>query len=167
VEFELQQLLDSINDSVRGMSINDLKRHVEGKWSAAEILEHLCLTYRGTIKGFERCLEAGRPVAGKPDLKQRMATVAVTQFGYFPRGRPAPEPTVPRGMPAEEVVAEISVRLAAMDELIARAEKKYGSKTLVLDHPVLGPLTARQWRRFHCVHGRHHVRQIRHMRGLG
>jgi len=25
---------------------------------------------------------------------------------------------------------------------------------------VLGPLTASQWRKFHWIHGRHHVKQI-------
>jgi hypothetical protein len=29
-----------------------------------------------------------------------------------------------------------------------------------LDHPFIGPLTADQWRKFHWVHGRHHIRQM-------
>jgi hypothetical protein len=47
-----------------------------------------------------------------------------------------------------------------MDEIIRRAEQRYGRRTRLVDHPVLGPLTARQWRKFHWVHGRHHVAQI-------
>jgi hypothetical protein len=30
-----------------------------------------------------------------------------------------------------------------------------------MDHLILGPLTAGQWRKFHWVHGQHHARQIR------
>jgi hypothetical protein len=30
----------------------------------------------------------------------------------------------------------------------------------MLDHPILGPLTVDQWRKFHVVHTEHHVRQI-------
>ncbi|MGZ7099671.1 MAG: DUF1569 domain-containing protein [Candidatus Angelobacter sp.] len=33
-----------------------------------------------------------------------------------------------------------------------------------MDHPVLGPLTAAEWRKFHLVHGLHHVKQIRSLR---
>jgi hypothetical protein len=61
---------------------------------------------------------------------------------------------------AEKVVAEIGPQIVAMDKAIADCEARYGSRVRVLDHPVLGPLTARQWRKFHLVHGRHHVKQI-------
>jgi hypothetical protein len=53
-----------------------------------------------------------------------------------------------------------------MDELIAKWEARHGKQTRLLDHPVLGPLTARQWRKFHWVHGRHHVKQILRLRGM-
>ena len=53
-----------------------------------------------------------------------------------------------------------------MDEAIAQCEQRYGSRAMVLDHPVLGPLTARQWRKFHLAHGRHHVKQIRERRQM-
>ena len=45
-------------------------------------------------------------------------------------------------------------------QVIAQCEERYGARVKVLDHPVLGPLTAKQWRKFHLIHGRHHVRQI-------
>jgi hypothetical protein len=51
-----------------------------------------------------------------------------------------------------------------MDEVIGQCEARFGKRTRVLDHPVLGPLTARQWRKFHWVHGRHHVKQIQKLR---
>jgi hypothetical protein len=43
-------------------------------------------------------------------------------------------------------------------------EAKFGSRIKVLDHPILGPLSIDQWRRFHLVHGLHHVKQIRRLR---
>jgi hypothetical protein len=67
-------------------------------------------------------------------------------------------------MPADKVVAEIASQIAAMGELIAQCEARYGAKTRVMNHPILGPLTARQWRKFHWVHGRHHVKQILNLR---
>jgi hypothetical protein len=51
-----------------------------------------------------------------------------------------------------------------MDKAIAECEASYGNSTLLLDHPILGPLTADQWRKFHWVHGKHHMKQIRGLR---
>jgi len=51
-----------------------------------------------------------------------------------------------------------------MDDMIARCEEKFGSSSKLLDHPILGPLTGAEWRKFHLVHGRHHVKQIRRLR---
>lgn len=160
----LRRLQDAIASATSGMTVEDLTRHPEGKWSAAEVLEHLYLTYTGTIKGFERVEREGKPLARTPTLSDRARTIVVTELGYMPEGRKAPERTRPQGMPAEEVVKEIGRRIAAMDELIAQCEARFGRQVRVLDHPILGPLTARQWRKFHWVHGRHHVKQIWRLR---
>ena len=161
---ELKRLQEALVAAVQGMSLDELKQTRAGKWSAAEILEHLCLTYQGTIKGFQKCLKAEKPLGGNPTLKQRLSIAAVTRFGYLPQGRKAPERTVPRGMPVEQVVEQTISGLSAMNAIIGEAEKKYDKRTRVLDHPVLGPLTAKQWRGFHCTHGYHHVKQIRSLR---
>jgi hypothetical protein len=156
----LERLRQTITSATGDMSVEELTRQPEGKWSVAQVLEHLYLTYTGTQKAFERCLKAGKPLAGIPTLKQRVATTAVTGLGYFPKGRKSPDQVLPRGVLAEKVVAEIGPQIVAMDKAIADCEARYGSRVRVLDHPVLGPLTARQWRKFHLVHGRHHVKQI-------
>jgi hypothetical protein len=160
----LQRLQEAIASATRGMTTEDLRRHPEGKWSVAEVLEHLYLTYAGTVKGFERVLQAGKPLARNPVLMDRMKTFVVTGLGHMPEGRKAPGPTQPCGMPADEVRREIGPQISAMEETIAQCEARFGKRTRVLDHPVLGPLTARQWRKFHWVHGRHHVKQIRKLR---
>jgi hypothetical protein len=51
-----------------------------------------------------------------------------------------------------------------MDDQIAKCEARFGKRTRVLDHPILGPLTGRQWRKFHWVHGQHHLKQIHKLR---
>ena len=55
----LQKLQAEIAAAVAPMSTAQLTAHPPGKWCAAEVLEHLYLTYTGTIKGFERVVEAG------------------------------------------------------------------------------------------------------------
>ncbi len=162
----LERLHQAIASATKDMSSEQLTRRWERKWSVAEVLEHLYLTYTGTQKAFERCLRAGKPLAGVPTFKQRVAATAVTELGYFPNGRKSPEQVLPQGMSTEKILAGIGPQIAAMDQVIAQCEERYGSRIKVLDHPVLGPLTARQWRKFHLAHGRHHVKQIMKQRRL-
>jgi Protein of unknown function (DUF1569) len=167
VDTYLQRLRDAVTSATVGMNAEDLTRHPEGKWSTAQVLEHLYLSYSGTVKGFQRCLEAGKPLARAPLMKDRMRTFVVTGLGHLPTGRQAPERTRPRGMAVDEITRGIAPQILAMDEVIAQCEARFGKCTRVLDHPVLGPLTARQWRKFHWIHGRHHLKQIQKLRGQG
>jgi Protein of unknown function (DUF1569) len=166
MDFYLERLQKAIASETDGMSEEALHWHPEGKWSAAEILEHLYLTYTGTTKGFERCLQSGKPLARLVTLQDRWRTWVVVGLGYLPEGRKAPKNTVPGGSPLPRVQTEVAAKIAAMDAIIASAEEKYGSQTRVLDHPILGPLRGREWRKFHWVHGQHHLRQIRKLRGM-
>jgi Protein of unknown function (DUF1569) len=163
---DFQNLRQAIAEAIQGITEEELLRHPEGKWSVVEVLEHLLLTYKGSIKGFERCLEAGKPLASFPTWKQRLSAALVADMGYFPKGRQAPERTRPRGMPPQQVVAQIFPQIAALDDVIARCEMRYGLRSLLVDHPMLGPLTGRQWRGFHRAHGRHHLKQIHKLKAM-
>jgi hypothetical protein len=164
MDFYLQRLQNAIASVTDGMSAESLLQHPEGKWCTAEVLEHLYLTYTGTIKGFERCLEAGKTLARFPTWNDRFRTFMVVGIGYLPGGRTAPKNATPRGLPPEQVLAEVSEKIVVMDGVIAQAEEKYGKEIKLLDHPILGPLQGREWRKFHWVHGRHHVKQIASLR---
>jgi len=161
----LEELRQALESAVEGMSIEEMSWHPPEKWCAAEVLEHLYLTYTGTIKGFERVLEADKPLVARASMRQRWRTFVVLHFSYLPEGRKAPKQTVPRGLPAEKVRSEVEMKIAAMDVIIAQCETRFGSDK-VLDHPILGPLTVAQWRKFHLIHGRHHVKQILRLRQL-
>jgi hypothetical protein len=163
VDSRLQRLQEEIASAVSSLSDKQLSWHPPGKWRAAEVLEHLYLTYTGTVKGFERVAAAGKPLGSAQSLPQRARTLLVVGFGYFPSGRKAPPMTRPRGLPPEKVLAEIGPKIAEMNDIISRCEEKLGARSKLLDHPVLGPLTANQWRKFHLVHGLHHVKQLRRL----
>jgi hypothetical protein len=47
-----------------------------------------------------------------------------------------------------------------MDTLLDGCRRKFGMER-VTRHPLLGPLRVDQWRRFHVVHGYHHLNQLR------
>ena len=153
--------------AVDGLSAEQMSWHPPGKWCAAEVLEHLYLTYTGTVKGFERVAAAGKSLATSSNWKQRGRTLLVVGFGYFPSGRESPPVARPRGVPQEKVLGEIGAKIAEMDDIIRRCEETLGPRRKLLDHPILGPLTGREWRKFHLVHGRHHMKQIRRLCALG
>ena len=156
----LEQLQTEIALAVAGLTAEQLTWHPPGKWSAAEVLEHLYLTYTGTTKGFSRVLDAGKPLSTTPTWRQRGRRLVLLGFGYLPSGREAPQNTRPRGTPRENLLNEIGPKLTEMDDIIARCEEKLGKQNNLLDHPILGPLTGGQWRKFHLLHGRHHIKQI-------
>jgi len=164
VDAYLERLQQGIASATYGMSREDLRRHPTGKWCALEVLEHLYLTYVGTVKGFERCLHEGKPSAKSPALQDRFKTLIVTGFRHMPEGRKAPERAQPRGMQADELLSDIGPKISAMDDLISQCEARFGRRTRVLDHPILGPLTVGQWRKFHWVHGKHHLKQIQRLK---
>ena len=161
----LERLRQELEDAVGGAGAGDLAKAPAGKWSAAQILEHLFLTYMHTNRGLAKCLEQGAPLATRATLKDRFATVLVVNLGYLPGGRMAPERAVPRGMSPEEAQQAIAPELQKMGLGLDDCERRFGVRTKILDHPILGPLTAEQWRKFHWIHGRHHARQIRERMG--
>ena len=95
----LQQLQKEISSAVEGLSPQQLAWHPPSKWCAAEVLEHLYLTYTGTVKGFERVAEAGKSLATRQSWKQRGRTFVVVGLGYLPSGREAPPVARPRRVP--------------------------------------------------------------------
>ena len=157
----LERLHQELRNALAGASPASMERGPSGKWAAAQILEHLLLTYRGTSKGLAKCLEAGKSLASPGTFRDRARAFVVCNLGYFPSGRKAPERAMPTGMRAEDVQAAIFTALEQMDGVLCQCERQFGTHVKVLDHPVLGPFSVQQWRKFHWIHGHHHIGQIR------
>jgi len=164
MDSRLGTLKQSLQSAVEGMSSEQLSWHLPGKWCAAEVLEHLYLTYVGTTRGLEKVITRGTPLATRPSMEKRMLTFVVTKLGYMPTGREAPPIVQPKGLSAEQVRNEIWTKLAAMDAIIAQCENRFGRHVKLLDHPILGALNAAEWRTLHVVHGRHHEKQLLRLR---
>jgi hypothetical protein len=160
----LRQLQREIGNAISTLEPGQLSWHEPGKWCVAQILEHLYLTYTGTIKGCGRLLEAGRPLASRATFSQRLQSVIVVTLGYLPSGRKSPEVARPRGLPPEKVAGEFQDKIMEMDVALTQCAEKFGTRARVMDHPVLGPFSISQWRKFHLVHGLHHAKQIRNLR---
>jgi hypothetical protein len=135
-------------------------RAADGHWNSLQILEHLMLSYTATTKGLLRTMESGEIDRSGASTGQHLRRFYVLHVGRFPRGVEAPKQTRPKSSLGAEPLRQFNDALVAMDATLADAEKRFGAKARLLRHPVLGPLTAQQWRRFHEVHGRHHLKQI-------
>lgn len=161
----LQKARQEIEEATSGISAEQLSWHPEGKWCSAEVLEHLSLAFAGTAKGMRRALTADAIPPLKRTVKNRVLAFVVADIGYMPTGRKAPPGTIPRGANGGDPVGEILRNLEEMDAALAEVERTKGPRT-TFNHPVLGPLTLPQWRKFHFVHTRHHMQQVRKLREL-
>jgi len=164
VDPHLESLQREIVSALAEFSTEQLAWHPPEKWCAAEVFEHLFLTYTGTIKGMTRMLESGGPHVTPVTWKQLAIRFVLLGLGHMPSGRTAPPFTRPKGLAPEKVLAEIAPRVGEMDGILGCCAEKFGRQRELLDHPVLGPLTAAQWSKFHFVHGMHHLKQVRHLR---
>jgi hypothetical protein len=160
----MHPLLDAtqaaIDSQTAGLNAADLERHPPGKWSPAGILEHLSITFEGTRRNLQKCLDTGARRATRSTLRQRLGVLVVIELGRFPTAAEAPPPTRPKGLSGAAALAAIRRNLPAMDAVMTECEARFGRQGKIADHPLLGPLSLRQWRRFHYVHTRHHMRQI-------
>lgn len=163
----LQDALNEINAATAGMDEAQLLFHPEGKWSSAQVLEHLALAFEHTVRGMDRCLAAGKNLGDEPTVLQRLIHVVVLDLKHFPRGREAPKMVVPEGQGGGlETLARIRTGLVAMDAKLAECRAKLGTSGKLANHPVLGPLSNEQWCTFHYVHTKHHMKQIRVLREM-
>jgi hypothetical protein len=157
----LERLQRELDSTMGGVSATTLSQSSSGKWSVIQIAEHLLLTYKHTARGLAKCLQQGAPLASRATLHNRFASLLVLKLGYLPNGRKSPERAMPQGMLADEVLAGIGEELRKMDSILTECERQFGGRKNIIDHPFIGPLTVGGWRKFHWIHGQHHLRQMR------
>jgi Protein of unknown function (DUF1569) len=161
MESYLKRLQTELKTTIEGATDAAMQKAPEGKWNSDQILEHLYLSYKNTNKGIAKCLETCAPLATGATVKHHLIRSVVLGLGYLPGGFEAPKRVVPRGTALDEVRSRIFSEIESMDAGFTACEQHFGVATKILDNPRLGPLTAKQWRKFHLLHGKHHARQIR------
>lgn len=157
----IQRAVEELDSTTSGLSDAELirLRPVHGKWSAAEVLEHLTLAFTSTTRLMRKVIAEPRAIP-PPTLRQRLKQLVVVGAGYFPSGVQAPEFTKPTGAPLEGIRTRCREALVEMDAALAECERS----RKIAAHPILGPFDVQQWCKFHFVHTRHHMKQIRRMR---
>lgn len=117
-----------------------------GSWSLGQICRHLALALVLTTRSGSR--PGGGPrVADAPELRETRRRFF--ESGRFPEGVPVPSAKLdpPADLDAHAEAETLRKALARF----ASAPGPFG------DHPMLGPLSAEEWARFHGLHCAHHL----------
>ena len=93
-------------------------------------------------------------------MKDKLATFYVARMGFLPSGRKAPKASHPAHGLGVVSLRQFNDALVAMDATLKNAEKRFGSVAKIFDHPVLGPMNTRDWRRFHRTHATPYLKEI-------
>lgn len=165
----LERAVRQIANELRGLDAETTQLHPRGlahKWTAQQVVEHLLLGYRETSAALETRLNKGR-VSRKQTRTylQWSLQLMILSFGALPRGVPALDETMPvkgrfAALDGRQLGELLRQEAEAMDTLLDTCRRRFGIDR-VGAHPWLGPLRVDQWRRFHVVHGVHHVTQLR------
>lgn len=138
------------------------RRPADGGWSPLQILEHLRLSERATLRLFDHLLREAEAQAVGPEESTASVLGSLDRFSLIEPLQPlvAPEPFVPQAAPplAESLAALAEIR----ENLKARLGQGSGRALgqLTFPHPRLGPLDFYQWVLFTGQHEARHTRQI-------
>jgi hypothetical protein len=137
------------------------ERGPTGKWTPAQIVEHLALGLTLSAETFQ-ARRNHAPMSRRPRTPaEQVGRFLIFGLRWFPPGRKAPE----RATPAAQInrasaEAHFVAGLEAWDQ-VDRALLPARRSNLFVKHPRMGDLTIEEWMRFHVIHARHHARQIR------
>ena len=156
---QLSSLESIVLDPLQDISAADWTTAPEGKWSIAQIVEHLAIAFDLVATGFAELSEI--------EASEREATPAQSVLrhtllgsGELPKGMRAPDISHPSDDPDPElVVARFRMGIEQTRELVEDWPEERQVSTF-LRHPVLGDLNLPEWVRFHYVHCTLHARQI-------
>ena len=164
----LERVICQIESEAGGLDAETAQLHpkdLDYRWSAQQVIEHLVLGYRVTSVALENRLNKGRLSRHrkKRTWLQWLLQLMILTFGSWPKGLPAPEETTPDSfgvLNGRKLTDLLRKEIGVMDSLLDQCRRKFGMERIAT-HPLLGPLRVDQWRRYHVVHGYHHLEQLR------
>lgn len=141
------------------------KQQLGGKWSMAEVMQHLYLSARPVV----RLMTGSRDVFDQWGQVDRALlsyeSIATAYQTVLTLGAKAPEPMLPRPEDIDVSKQQMLDRFSAIYEALAEASEGWSVHdldTLQIPHPVLGKLTVREMLYFTSIHTRHHFRLLVH-----
>jgi hypothetical protein len=165
----LERIVLQIAEELRELDRETVQLHPGGhahQWSAHEVVGHLVLGYRKTATALQTRLNKGRTSRNQNRTWLQLCLQwMILSLGNLPRGVPALDETIPKPdsfapMNGQQLGALLRQEMETLDTILDACWREFGVER-VATHPWLGPLRVDQWRRFHAIHGEHHLVQIR------
>jgi len=156
----LGELPDLVLGPLRGRADSEWERGPAGKWTPAQIVEHLALGLTLSAATFQS-RKNHAPMKRRPRTPaEQIARLFIFGLRWFPPGRKAPERTTPPPQVDRKAAeAHFLAGIEAWDQ-VDRALLPERRADLFVKHPRMGDLTVEEWMRFHVIHARHHAKQI-------
>jgi hypothetical protein len=130
----------------------------EGKWSAAQHVEHVGLSYQMVIDGLNGKPPKARLGRLRMFVLRMLVLPAILRSDEFRAGVPAPRETRPMPQPQDRAAVEeiLRSRAASCIEALLAANQR-GAR---IPHPYFGPLPLLSMLRLGTAHTRHHTRIV-------
>jgi Protein of unknown function (DUF1569) len=129
-----------------------------GKWTPAQIAEHLAITYE-----YGRTLAEGKATGGIPfflkPIARRMILDSTLKAGRFTRKGRTPKMFEPSATPpaASVVLSRLENALAGFERAV---QSGLPESRQTLDHPFFGKIATTDYMRLQAIHARHHHAQL-------
>lgn len=147
--------------ALAGRADADWQRAPAGKWTPAQVVEHLAISMNSSAETFERRREYAPMRRRWRGIAERVARAAVLALRWYPQGFRAPAITQPMDRISRgDAESHFREGLRRWD-VLERELLPSRPHDLFVRHPLLGDLTLGEWLRFHLIHARHHAPQIR------
>jgi|GEM_PF-1673850 len=148
IRTELHKALGRFEETLRQEQAHWLAAPAEGRWSPAQVTEHVTIVNEGVARILNLLL-SDKPLRNVPAEPGR------TQDGK----RLAPAALEPgEGQPWAELHPRWQASVSLLDEAVSRLGGADLSRRY--SHPFLGPIDAHDWARMVTYHTRHHRRQL-------
>lgn len=162
----LGELHDLVLGPLRGRPDDDWTRGPTGKWTPAQIVEHLALGITLSAETFLARRNHAPMRRRRRSPAEQVARFFILGLRWFPPGRKAPERTKPAADLTRAVAEPHFLAGLELWDQVDRALLPERRANLFVKHPRIGDLTVEEWMRFHVIHARHHARQIRQRLGI-
>lgn len=130
-----------------------------GKWSPAQIAEHVALAYELSRKALTGSFPGTSAPAFLRPLIRRFFLAPVLRRGAFGRRAKAPGVFLPGPVSStpESAAARVIETSAAFEQLLADTARSGGDS---INHPFFGTVALADYLRLQAIHTNHHLRQL-------
>ncbi|HEV2859387.1 MAG TPA: DinB family protein [Pyrinomonadaceae bacterium] len=131
-----------------------------GRWTVAEIVEHLSITEGNVVKLLRKLLDKAEAEGHARADDAPFPPASLDEYADHARRKfTAPDSIAPTGRPLPESLAALRDSRAALRELRPRIERVEGT-AVRFPHPAFGPINLYQWLLFIGAHELRHLAQI-------